>query len=155
MRYIIRFANENDLSGLCSIRNNRALFIHYLKKFMNKEIYLLIAEQNSIILGFGLLKIKGTLHPKLSDLYVKEEYRGNGIGSDLIRYRENIARNLGYTEIYVSVDPIENPKMVKLIKKHSYETISEPYIKKAIFYDSDGSSYDKTYQRIDLKKILN
>lgn len=154
MRYTIRLANENDLFGLCSIRNNRALFTNYLTQCMNKELYLVIAEQNARILGFGVLKIKGPLHPKLSDLYVKEDYRGNGIGSDLIRYRENIARNLGYKEIYVSVDPIENPKMVKLMKTHSYETISDPYIKKAIFYNTDGSSYDKTYIRIDLKKLL-
>ena len=121
---------------------------------MSKEIYLVVAEQNSLILGFGVLKLKGTLHPKLSDLYVSEVYRRKGIGSDLIKYRENIARNLGYTEIFVSVDPIENPKMVKLIKKHSYKTITAPYLKKAIFYNDDGSSYEKTYTRIDLKKLL-
>lgn len=152
MRYTIRIANENDLSGLCSIRNNRALFENY---FENKEIYLVIAEQNALLVGFGVLKTKGTLHPKLSDLYVKEDYRGNGIGSDLIRYRENLARNLGYAEIFVSVDPIENPKMIKLIKMHLYEMISEPYTKQAIFYNSDGSFYDKTYKRIDLRKLLN
>ena len=54
----------------------------------------------------------------MSDLYVKEEYRGNGIGSDFIKYRENIARKLGYSEMFVSVDSVENPKMIKLIKKH-------------------------------------
>jgi GNAT superfamily N-acetyltransferase len=107
--YTIRFANENDLAGLCSLRNNKDLFTNYLKQFLNKEIYLVIAEQSLLILGFGVLKLKGTLHPKLSDLYVSEVYRRKGIGSDLIRYRENIARDLGYTEIFVSVDPIENP----------------------------------------------
>ena len=154
MSYTIRFANENDLSSLCSLRNNRDLFTNYLNQFLSKEIYFVVAEQNSLILGFGVLKLKGTLHPKLSDLYVSEVYRRKGIGSDLIKYRENIARNLGYTEIFVSVDPIENPKMVKLIKKHSYKTITEPYLKKAIFYNDDGSSYEKTYTRIDLKKLL-
>lgn len=155
MSYTIRLANEDDLSGLCVLRNNRDLFTNYLKQFLNKKIYLVIAEQNSLILGFGVLKLKGVLHPKLSDLYVGEVYRGKGIGSDLIRYRENIAKDLGYTEIFVSVDPIENPKMVKLIKKHNYRTITEPYLKNAIFYNDDGSSYDKTYTRIDLKKLLN
>ena len=56
--------------------------------------------------------------------------------------------------MFVSVDPIENPKMIKLIKKQGYEAISEPYIKKAIFFNDDGTSYDKTYTRIDLKKLL-
>ena len=94
--------------------------------------YWVIAEQDSLIFGFGVLKLKGALLPKLSDLYVKEDYRGNGIGSDLIRYRENIGKSLGYSEIFVSVDPIENPKMIKLISKHSYEPISDPYLKSHI-----------------------
>ncbi|MFJ6211207.1 GNAT family N-acetyltransferase [Lysinibacillus sp. NPDC092081] len=155
MNYIIRLANENDLSGLCDIRNNKDLFMNYLKQFEKREVYLAIAEQDSLILGFGVLKLKGTLLPKLSDLYVKEDYRGNGIGSDLIRYRENIAKSLGYSEIFVSVDLIENPKMIKLISKHGYETTSNSYLKKAIFYNDDGTTYNKTYTRIDLKKLLN
>ena len=155
MKYILRLANENDLSSLCNIRNNKDLFKKYLMQFEKKEVYLVIAEQGEHILGFGVLKLKGTLLPKLSDLYVKEEYHGNGVGSDLIKYRENIARDLGYSEMYVSVDLVENPKMIKLIKKHGYEAISEPYSKEAVFYNDDGTTYNKTYKRIDLKKLLN
>ncbi|MFD2444052.1 GNAT family N-acetyltransferase [Bacillus sp. CGMCC 1.16607] len=86
---------------------------------------------------------------------MNENYRGNGIGSDLIRYRENIASDFGYSEIFVSIDPIENPKMIKLIKTHGYEAISEPYLKSAVFYNDDGTAYDKVYTRIDLKKLLS
>lgn len=114
MNYIIRLANENDLSGLCDSRNNKDLFTKYLKQFAKREVYLAIAEQDTLIFGFGVLKINGTLLPKLSDLYVKEDYRGNG-----------------------------------------YEAISTPYFKKAIFYNNDGMTYNKTYTRIDLKKLLN
>lgn len=155
MKYILRLANDNDISGLCNIRNNKDLFKKYLMQFEKKEVYLVIAEQIELIIGFGVLKLKGTLLPKLSDLYVKEEYRGNGVGSDLIKYRENIARDLGYSEMFVSVDPVENPKMIKIIKKHGYEVISDPYSKEAVFYNDDGTTYNKTYTRIDLKKLLN
>lgn len=155
MKHTIRLANENDLTGLCIIRNNKDLFINYLKQFERKEVYLVIAEQDACIVGFAVLKVNGNLLPKLSDLYVKENYRGNGIGSGLLKYRENIAKNLGYSEIFVSVDPIENPKMIELIKRHGYEAISEPYFKKAVFFNNDGTSYDKTYTRMDLKKLLN
>jgi GNAT superfamily N-acetyltransferase len=120
-------ANENDLSNLCKVRNNKDLFTHYLKEFAKKEVILVIAEQNALIFGFGVLKLNGTLLPKLSDLYVKADCRGKGIGSDLIRYRENIAKDLGYSEIFVSVDPVENPKMLKLINKHGYKAISDLY----------------------------
>lgn len=155
MKYILRLANDNDISGLCNIRNNKDLFKKYLMQFEKKEVYLVIAEQIELIIGFGVLKLKGTLLPKLSDLYVKEEYRGNGVGSDLIKYRENIARDLGYSEMFVSVDPVENPKIIKIIKKHGYEVISDPYSKEAVFYNDDGTTYNKTYTRIDLKKLLN
>ena len=154
MNYILRLANENDLPGLCNIRNNKDLFKKYLMQFEKKEVYLVIAELNGLILGFGVLKLKGTLLPKLSDLYVKEECRGNGIGSGLIKYREAIARELGYFEVFVSVDPVENPKMIKLIKKHGYKTISDRYSKKAVYYNDDGTTYNKTYTRIDLRKLL-
>jgi N-acetylglutamate synthase-like GNAT family acetyltransferase len=150
--YSIRLANEKDIDGLCKIRNNRDLFTGYLQQ---QEVYLVIAEQDNIILGFGVLKLKGSLIPKLSDLYVKENYRGSGVGSNLIKYREQIARDLGYSEIFVSVDPIENPKMIKLITKHGFYTISEMYLKSAIFYNSGGTIYHKTYIRKDLKKLLS
>ena len=71
MKYILRLANENDISGLCNIRNNKNLFKKYLMQFEKKEVYLVVAEQIELILGFGVLKLKGTLLPKLSDLYVK------------------------------------------------------------------------------------
>ena len=51
--------------------------------------------------------------------------------------------------------PIKSTRMIKLITKHGYEAISEPYLKSAIFYNKDGTTYDKTYTRIDLKKLLN
>lgn len=155
MEYSIRAANEEDINGLCNIRNNKDLFIKYLNQHENKEIYLAVAEVENTILGFGVLKLKGSLLPKLSDLYVKEIYRGKGVGTDLIRYREGIARSLGYSEVIVSVDPIENPKMIKLITKHGYKAISEPYKKTAIFYNDDGTTYEKTYSRIDLKRSFS
>ena len=43
MKYTIRLANENDLTGLCNIRNNKDLFMNYLKQLAQKEIYLAIA----------------------------------------------------------------------------------------------------------------
>ncbi|MDQ8734225.1 GNAT family N-acetyltransferase [Paenibacillus sp. LHD-38] len=154
MEYTIRMAKKSDLDGLCKIRNNKDLFVRYFKQNEDKEVCLVVAEKDNTILGFGVLKLKGCLSPKLSDLYVKETYRGIGVGSDLIRYREKITSDMGYSNLFVSVDPIENPKMIKLITKLGYSAISEPYIKSAIFYNDEGSAYEKTYTRIDLKKLL-
>jgi GNAT superfamily N-acetyltransferase len=155
MGYSVRVANEGDITGLCIIRNNKDLFINYLNQQKSREAYLTVAVEENTILGFGVLKLKGSLYPKLSDLYVKENYRGKGVGTNIIRYRENFAKSLGFSELYVSVDPIENPKMINLITKLGYEAISKPYSKSAIFYNDDGTKYEKTYTRIDLKRSLH
>lgn len=155
MKYIVRTADATDIAGLCSVRNNETLFMSYLKQQENKEVIVAVAEtddEDRVILGFAVLKLQGKLVPKLSDLYVKEIYCGQGAGSALIRYREECAKELGYNEMFVSVDPAENPKMIKLISKHGYHAISKPYSKQAIYYKEDGSSYEKTYIRMDLKK---
>ncbi|MCG7379651.1 GNAT family N-acetyltransferase [Paenibacillus sp. ACRSA] len=155
MQYIVRNATVNDMDGLCSIRNNKGLFTRYLTQQEKQEAILVVAATDHIILGFGVLKLRGESVPKLSDLYVKETHRGNGIGSALITYRECLAKQRGCTEMYVSVDPIENPKMIKLITHHGYHAISAPYSKDAIYFNEDGTSYEKTYTRIDMKKLLS
>nr|WP_145401959.1 GNAT family N-acetyltransferase [Paenibacillus xylanexedens] len=157
MRYFVRSAVAEDISKLCVVRNNEQLFRSYLQQQDNNEVILTIAasdDEDRVILGFGVLKLKGKQVPKLSDLYVKEKYRGQGAGSELIRYREALAIQLGFSEIFVSVDPVENPKMIKLISAHGYHADSEPYNKQAVYYNEDGTSYEKTYIRIDLKKQL-
>lgn len=157
MKYIVRTAVVRDIAGLCSVRKNERLFMSYMKQQENKEVIVAVAEtdnEDRVILGFGVLKLQGKLVPKLSDLYVKEIYRGQGAGSALIRYREERAKKLGYSEMFVSVDPVENPKMIKLISEHGFHAMSEPYSKQAIYHSEDGSSYEKTYIRVDLKKQL-
>jgi hypothetical protein len=62
---------------------------------------------------------------------------------------------LGFNELFVSVDPIENKKMIHLITKLNYHPICEPYVKTAVFYKEDGTASNHTYTRIDLKKILD
>ncbi|MBB6021757.1 GNAT superfamily N-acetyltransferase [Paenibacillus sp. JGP012] len=154
---MVRSVAVEDIAKLCSVRNNEQLFRSYLKQQENNEAILTIAasaDEDRVILGFGVLKLQGKLVPKLSDLYVKEKYRSQGAGSALIRYREELAIQLGFSEIFVSVDPVENPQMIKLISAHGYHAISEPYTKQAVYYNEDGTSYEKTYIRIDLKKQL-
>ena len=151
MEFNIRKANEYDIQKLCTIRNNKELFMKYINR---EDVSLVIAEDNGRALGFGVLKFKGTLAPKLSDLFVHEEYRGHGVGSALIKFREELAREEGVSKIFVSVDPFENPKMLQLITKLGYTAISEPYPKTALFYRTDGTAYEHTYIRVDLKKEL-
>ncbi|QUL54335.1 GNAT family N-acetyltransferase [Paenibacillus tritici] len=155
MNYSIRAASNRDLDGLCSIRNHEGLFRKYLDQDHQREGCFIVAEMDGRIAGFVVLKLSGNRIPKLSDLYVKEACRGKGVGSALIRYQENMARTLGYSELFVSVDPQKNPRMIQLITRLGYAAVTEPYLKTAIFYNEDGTAYETTYTRVDLKKRLN
>lgn len=154
MSYQIRLANETDLKALCTIRNNEQLFTNYLQLQQNGQAYLAVAQVDHALVGFGVLKLNGSLIPKLSDLYVKPAFRLRGMGQALIAFREQLAVARDYDEVFVSVDPIENPKMVKLVTNLGYSPICEPYEKSAIYYYEDGTTYDKAYVRIDFKKPL-
>lgn len=155
MTYNLRAASESDLGSLCAIRNHEGIFRKYLNQQKQREIYFTAAEQDGRITGFGLLKLSGKAGPKLSDLYVQEASRGKGAGSALIRYQEELARKLGYSELFVSVDPLDNPRMMQLITRLGYQAVTEPYLRTAVFYKEDGTEYETTYTRVDLHKQLN
>jgi hypothetical protein len=47
VKYQIGLAKDNDLDGLCNIRNNRDLIMNYIQqhKMIIGEVYLIIAQQ--------------------------------------------------------------------------------------------------------------
>lgn len=155
MNVQIRLANDADLKALCTIRNNEQLFTNYLQLQQDGQAYLAVAQVEHELVGFGVLKLNGPLIPKLSDLYVKPGFRHRGMGQALIAYREQLAVARDYDEVFVSVDPIENPKMVQLVTNLGYNAICEPYEKSAIYYYEDGTTYDKTYVRVDFIRQLH
>lgn len=158
----IRQAKIEDIEKLCNARNNEALFLKYLDECDGDKAHFLVAEVAEKIVGFGLVYLdvtktgkKKSHLPKLSDLYVIEQYRRKGVATALIEARENIAKSYGYSQIYVSIDPIESIEMLSLAKKLSYAPLqSQPYLTSALHYDAQGNSYEKQYSRLDFKKDL-
>lgn len=158
----IRQAQINDINKLCSARNNELLFRQYLDECDGEKAYFLVAEMNTKIVGFGLIYLDATKNgkkkshlPKLSDLYVFESYRRKGVATALIQARESLAKEYGYSKIYVSIDPQESTEMIFLAKKLSYIPLQEnPYPVSALFYDSQGQAYEKQYFRVDFEKKL-
>jgi GNAT superfamily N-acetyltransferase len=158
----IRQATMEDIEKLCNARNNEQLFRGYLEECDGEKAYFLIAEINKEIVGFGLVYLDVTKNgkrkshlPKLSDLYVVAEYRKKGVATALIQARESLAKTYGYSEIYVSVDPLESVEMIALATKLSYVPLQEhPYPVSALYYDSQGQAYEKQYFRLDFRKSL-
>lgn len=158
----VRPARPTDLEQLCAIRHHPTLFEKYFQECDGKRAHFLVAEVDHKVAGFGLVYLdvtktgKRKSHlPKLSDLYVAEPYRGQGIGSALIRARERLAREYGHAEIFVSIDPAESPAMIRLARRHGYRAMqSEPYPVTDTFYDENGTPFEKYYTRLDFRKAL-
>lgn len=159
----LRQATLDDLEQLCDIRNNEDLFLKYFDECDGSKAYFLIAETEGKIGGFGLVYLDVTKNgkrkshlPKMSDLYVAEDYRKNGIATALIKAKENLARQYGHSQLHISIDPFESTEMLSLAKKLSYTPLqSEPYLTSALHYDLQGNGFEKQYFRLDFKKTLD
>lgn len=106
-----------------------------------KEIrHQFVAEQNGRIIGLA----SGLTHHQwfyLSDLWVREEYRGQGLGSHLLLLLEDHIRTLGIRHIYTWTSGPRNPIFYE---RHGYQvfTVFEHY------YGIDG------YPQIGYRKDL-
>lgn len=65
-------------------------------------------------------------YPDLSDLYTKEDRRGEGAGKLLIEYCERRAKELGFTKIGLAVNTTENPRTVSLYERLGFISTGEP-----------------------------
>ncbi len=72
----------------------------------------LVALSDGVLVGTGSIKLaepgtKPGLSPWLAGMYVKEAYRGTGIGALLVQALEATAKDLGVTTLYLSVGTAE------------------------------------------------
>lgn len=95
-----------------NINENYKVEEFYEKSIDDDNKIILVARENNIILGYvyGFIQDKGNLYnnkiSKLYALFVKEQYRGNGIESSLIKEFINWAREkrVAYIELSVCKD---------------------------------------------------
>jgi GNAT superfamily N-acetyltransferase len=58
--------------------------------------------------------------PDMCDLYVAEAWRGQGIGTALIRFVERLAFARGWTRVGLAVNPELNPRALRLYTRLGY-----------------------------------
>jgi len=85
--------------------------------------------------------------PDLSDLYVREMWRGRGVGTALLRFCEAEALRRGYARIGLAVNPTLNPRAHEL------------YVRLGYVHDGGPPYLDGVYDGnedwvIDLVKVL-
>lgn len=120
-----RFRLDDNFSQ----KDYERLYIEWLTKSINKELALktFIALDDSGITGISTLGAKDGV-AEIGLVAVDRNFRGNGIGSDLIHMAENDAYLMGFREIKV-VTQLQNKIACKLYEKcnFSIESIVNVY----------------------------
>ncbi|GJQ53235.1 MAG: hypothetical protein HKUEN02_20820 [Anaerolineaceae bacterium] len=86
---------------------------------------IILAKISAQTIGFALIRIVPTVlykshHAELTELYVMEEFRQQGVASDLIAFAENIAKRKGADSILIQTGD-DNIPALSLYHKHGYE----------------------------------
>jgi GNAT superfamily N-acetyltransferase len=164
---VVRDAAETDLSALVAIRGEGSEALHRdrLRDAQGSgfRYLVLLADQN--VIGFTCLVFRrpaswsdadNTEHlPQIVDLQVAEAHRGQGYGSQFIRAIEQIAAQAGHKALYISAEPLDNPRAYALYQRLGYQPLqTEPYRTAWHFTDSAGILHHGEDWTIDLVKHL-
>jgi len=165
MNIIIRDAQIEDLERLTELKKPIALHRDRIKEADNEHFRYLVLEIGGEIQAFTCLVFKqptswptqehAVEHPRIVDLFVNEQIRTRGLGSRFMQKIELILKKNGYEKLFLSVDPIDNPKAHKFYKKLGYQDIqSKPFRCRWEFTDSDGNKHEGNEWNIDMFKNL-
>jgi GNAT superfamily N-acetyltransferase len=158
----LRDVVSGDLATLSVIKPTEALHRDRIRDANNDYIRYMVAEQENIIVGFGLIVFKSLetwtkmrFVPAIVDLYVKPDLRSQGIGTSMIREMEKSALKRGFGEIFIGVDPDSNQRAYSLYLRLGYEPFDkEPYLEHWSFTTSDGELREGYNWIIYLRKEL-
>jgi GNAT superfamily N-acetyltransferase len=164
--YTIRQATEADLPALAAIKPPVALHRDRLRDADGTGMRYLVVETEGEVIGFGLLVFERpatwpdaddtTRLPDLVDLHIRQDRRSRGAGSALIAQMEAMVRARGGTRVYLSVDPVDNPRAHALYRRRGYTPLqTEPYRVRWAFTDSDGKRHAWEGWNLDMVKVLD
>ena len=150
-RVIVRDAAAADLPALTAIKGAGTETLHRdrLRDAQRSDIRYLVLVVNQAVIGFACLVLRrpaswsdalDTQHlPQIVDLQVQKTHRGQGYGSRFVRSLERIAAAASYAQLYLSVEPLANPRAYALYQRLGYQQLQvEPYRKQWRFSDSAG-----------------
>ena len=158
----LRDVVSGDLATLSVIKPTKALHHDRMRDADSGYIRYMVAEQENTIIGFGLIVFKSPetwtkmrVLPAIVDLYVKPDFRSQGIGTSMIHEMEKTAFKRGCSEIFIGVDPDFNQRAYSLYLRLGYEPLEEePYLEHWSFTTSDGELHEGDNWIIYLRKEL-
>jgi GNAT superfamily N-acetyltransferase len=166
-RITVRDATEADVPALTAIKykGSEALHRDRLRDAQGSSFryFVLLADQE--IIGSACLITRRPAYwsdaddeqhlPQIVDLQMKESHRGQGFGSVFVRIIEHSAAQAGYRQLYLSVEPSNNPRAYTLYQHLGYQQLqSEPYLKIWEFEDSEGNVHRGEDWIVDMVKQL-
>ena len=147
---MVRDANEGDVPALAAIRSSEALHRGRLRDAQLGDLRYFVIQHADIVIGFLSLVFRRPSSwsnrddtqylPEIIDFHIAESQRGQGFGSQAIHAVERIAAEAGYQQLYIAVDPIDNPRAHALYQRLGYQQIqAEPYFHNWEAVDGDGN----------------
>jgi GNAT superfamily N-acetyltransferase len=165
VNFIIREAIPGDLPGLTAYRYHPSVHQQRLEDMLAGYLHYFIALDGEIVIGSGLLVFKippswpPVFHvfrlPQVVDLNVQDEYRGKGIGTQLIRIMELEVKKAGLKNLYISVAEDDNPRAVALYYRLGFKRLpGKTYLDHWHTRDREGNVHEGEEWLVDLEKVL-
>lgn len=93
------------------------------------------------------------LQPEMKNLWVYKDARRQGVGSTLVAFVEDLARDAGFEEIFLGVDP-ENPRAIPLYVGLEYSPTGDHRMAAYVFVDDDGKPAQREQRDAIYRKSL-
>lgn len=166
-RISVRDAVEADMPALTAIKGEGSEALHHdrLRDAQDASFRYLVLLADQEIIGFACLVFRrpaywsdadDTTHlPQIVDLKILETRRGQGYGSAFMHAIEHAAAQAGFAQLFLSVEPLDNPRAYALYQRLEYQPLqSEPYLKSWEFTDSAGIVHRGNDRALDMVKRL-
>jgi len=166
-RLAVRDARLDDLAALEAIKGAGSEMEHRdrLRDASRGEFRYLVLQAGEAVVGLACLVFRRPLTwsdaedlqrlPQIVDLQVLEGLRGRGCGTFFVSAIEDLARQAGCAELFLSVEPQGNPRAHALYQRLGYRQIQpEPYRSVWQFVDSGGLAHQGEDWVVDMVKSL-
>lgn len=155
-----------DIPALEQVKKPAILHEDRIRDAANGEFRYLVQENEcGGILGHACLVFRrpkawppdeeDTPYPRVIDLMICKQRRRQGLGKEFMRQMESICRQMGYSRLYLSVDPEGNADALKFYLAIGYKAMhDEPRWRKWSFKDSQGNVHQGEGLDLDMFKEI-
>jgi GNAT superfamily N-acetyltransferase len=162
-----RPALSSDLTTLTAIKGagSQAVHLDRIQDAIQGDLQYWVLTLDGELIGYACLAFRRpsywsdagdeTRLPQIVDLTVADSHRGRGYGSHFVSLLAQQAAQAGYPQLYISVDPLENPRAYQLYQRLGFQQIqSEPYYASWEFVDSEGNLHRGESWTLDMVKAI-